>query len=363
MSLKVGPLVLVSVLLLAACLEPAEGEQDSQQQQQQQQTIAAAGPLEGLEFEDVAAPANLPQPPPQLAIEVALDRLGFSSGVIDGKASRFDTMALRGFQPANSLAQSGVLDKATKAKIARLNLEPVRSVRIPQGFAQGPFVPDLPRDTAKQAGYAHLGYRNLLEALAERFHTTPELLISLNSPQTRIGPGTVIRVPHVGDVDTSLPNASERDWRETLANLGVSARQPQATRIVVSKSAGTLRAYDDAGRLFAQFPVTTGSRHDPLPIGQWKVRGVGRNPTFHYNPDLFWDVSDSEPDRLLKPGPNGPVGVVWIDLSKDHYGIHGTGEPSAIGQGASHGCVRLTNWDAARLAQMVQPGVAVIFEK
>src|SRR5688500_1961098 len=119
MSLKVRQLVLVTVLLLAACLEPAEGEQDSQQQQ----TIAAAGPLEGLEFEDVAAPANLPELPPQLATEVALDRIGFSSGVIDGKASGFDTMALRGFQAANGLAQSGVLDEATKAKIARLNLE------------------------------------------------------------------------------------------------------------------------------------------------------------------------------------------------------------------------------------------------
>ncbi|MBN8831781.1 MAG: L,D-transpeptidase, partial [Sphingomonadales bacterium] len=106
-----------------------------------------------------------------------------------------------------------------------------------------------------------------------------------------------------------------------------------------------------------------GSEHDPLPIGAWKIQGISRNPDFHYNPALFWDVSDSEPEQLLKPGPNGPVGVVWLDLSKEHYGIHGTSEPASIGISQSHGCVRLTNWDAARLAQMVQPGLTATFQE
>jgi lipoprotein-anchoring transpeptidase ErfK/SrfK len=105
-----------------------------------------------------------------------------------------------------------------------------------------------------------------------------------------------------------------------------------------------------------------GSKHDPLPIGRWKIKGVSYNPVFHYNPELFWDVSDSKKAALLPPGPNGPVGIVWIDLSKPHYGIHGTPEPETIGRAESHGCIRLTNWDAARLAQMVQPDTPTLFQ-
>jgi lipoprotein-anchoring transpeptidase ErfK/SrfK len=110
------------------------------------------------------------------------------------------------------------------------------------------------------------------------------------------------------------------------------------------------------------FTATMGSRRDPLPLGKWKVVGVAHNPPFHYNPKLFWDVPDSHEKQLLPPGPNGPVGVAWIDLDKEHYGIHGTPAPETIGRAQSHGCVRLTNWDVARLAQMVAPGTLVLFE-
>jgi lipoprotein-anchoring transpeptidase ErfK/SrfK len=108
--------------------------------------------------------------------------------------------------------------------------------------------------------------------------------------------------------------------------------------------------------------VTSGSSHDPLPLGDWKVLGVSRNPPFHYNPDLFWDAEATDEKATLPPGPNGPVGVVWIDLTKAHYGIHGTAEPESIGRAQSHGCVRLTNWDAARLAQMVDTSTKVVFQ-
>jgi lipoprotein-anchoring transpeptidase ErfK/SrfK len=99
-----------------------------------------------------------------------------------------------------------------------------------------------------------------------------------------------------------------------------------------------------------------------LPLGNWKVTGIGHNPHFAYNPELFWDVPDTDDKQQLPPGPNGPVGVVWIDLDKEHYGIHGTNAPESIGRVESHGCVRLTNWDAARLAQMVRTGTKVVFE-
>eukprot|EP01034_Spumella_vulgaris_P002024 gene2025-2634_t len=129
-----------------------------------------------------------------------------------------------------------------------------------------------------------------------------------------------------------------RGWGATLQKLGVAATQPAADKLVVDKSEGVLKAYDADGKLIALFPATMGSHRDPLPIGTWKIQGVSRNPDFHYNPKLFWDVSDNKEAQLLQPGPNGPVGVVWLDLNKPHYGIHGTNEPHTIGRAESHGC-------------------------
>jgi lipoprotein-anchoring transpeptidase ErfK/SrfK len=133
--------------------------------------------------------------------------------------------------------------------------------------------------------------------------------------------------------------------------------------IRVSRSRGAVEAVAGNGVVLARYPATTGSAHDPLPLGNWKVNGVGWNPGYNYNPDLFWDAEASEKKVRLKPGPNNPVGVVWIDLSKPHYGIHGTPVPSAIGKTTSHGCIRLTNWDATELAQMVTPGMQAVLEK
>ena len=129
----------------------------------------------------------------------------------------------------------------------------------------------------------------------------------------------------------------------------------------VSKSASTLTVVDGTGAVIMHAPVTSGSEHDPLPIGTWTVTAVARNPHFNYNPDLFWDAEPAHTKARIAPGPNNPVGLVWIDLSKPHYGIHGTSEPSTIGQTESHGCVRLTNWDALRLAAMVGNGTTVEF--
>ena len=109
-------------------------------------------------------------------------------------------------------------------------------------------------------------------------------------------------------------------------------------------------------------PVTSGSSHDPLPLGNWKVRSVSWMPEFHYNPELFWDAKATDTKATIKPGPNNPVGVVWIDINVEHYGLHGTPEPSRIGYTQSHGCVRLTNWDAARVAAFVGANTPVIFK-
>jgi len=132
---------------------------------------------------------------------------------------------------------------------------------------------------------------------------------------------------------------------------------------VVTKSTSALTIEDAKGQVLFHAPVTSGSTHDPLPIGTWKVNGVQRNPKFHYNPQLFWDATPGDRKATLQAGPNNPVGVVWIDLSKPHYGIHGTPEPSKIGHVESHGCVRLTNWDAERVAAWVKPGTRVVFKE
>jgi lipoprotein-anchoring transpeptidase ErfK/SrfK len=133
--------------------------------------------------------------------------------------------------------------------------------------------------------------------------------------------------------------------------------------VYVTKSTSALTVEDATGKILMHAPVTSGSIHDPLPIGTWKVNGIQRNPKFHYNPELFWDATPGDRKVTLQPGPNNPVGIVWVDLSKEHYGIHGTPEPSKIGHVESHGCVRLTNWDADRLSQMVKPGIRVVFRE
>jgi lipoprotein-anchoring transpeptidase ErfK/SrfK len=207
-----------------------------------------------------------------------------------------------------------------------------------------------------------MGYANAMEALAERFHTTPATLVALNSATTPLTPGTKIKVPNVRPATTAYPESFKPEWRATLAQLSVSSDQPEAAKIVVDKSDGVLRVYDSADKLIAQFPATMGSKHDPLPIGTWKIQGTSFLPVYHYNPKLFWDAKAGETKQTLKPGPNSPVGVVWMDLNKEHYGIHGTPTPETIGRTESHGCIRLTNWDAARLSMMVKPGTPAIFQ-
>jgi len=336
------------------------------------------------------------QPRPVMQMQVVLDRLGFTPGVVDGRMGLSTRNAIKGFQEATGLNVTGEADETTSQALERYsNIPATRVVTIPADFAAGPFY-QIPKDAAEQAKLPSLTYASLDEKLAERFHTTIETLRELNpggmpsgtgaassdappepaSQNTGSAPasedaaarpvlfhaGQQIRVPNIGGDAIDPAAVSDSDWRQTLAMLGVGTGQPKAAKIVVSKSQGTLKAFDDGGKLIGMYTATMGSTHDPLPLGKWKILGVAHNPPFHYNPKLFWDVSDSKSKQTLPPGPNGPVGVVWIDLSKPHYGIHGTPEPQTIGRAQSHGCVRLTNWDAARLAQMVSSGTEVLFE-
>jgi lipoprotein-anchoring transpeptidase ErfK/SrfK len=309
-------------------------------------------------------PAGLAEDRPVMQLQVVLDRLGFSPGVIDGHQGASLDAALRGFQRANDLSGSGRLDKPTRAALARWDrIASTRTVTIDPAFAAGPFVGPIPHEPEDQARLPALDYADLIEKLAERFHTTPDTIKALNpAPGFAVRAGARVVVPNAGGGPVAADAQGDRQWLATLAALGVASDQPRAERIVVDKSDKVLMAFDGNGRLIASFPATMGSVHDPLPLGDWRIRGVDRNPPFHYNPALFWDATDSR--RLtLPPGPNSPVGVVWIDLSREHYGIHGTPEPRTIGRTESHGCIRLTNWDAARLAQMVRSGVVATFQQ
>ncbi len=274
-----------------------------------------------------------------LRAQILLGLRHFSAGEIDGVYGRNLRAAVIGFQRANSLPLTGNADQPTWMLLNQGAPEPLVQYAItPEDLAE-PFRP-IPQDMMEKSKLDALGYRSSLEMLAERFHSSPTLLRKLNPGKLFDVVGTMLIVPNV--------------FRSPL---------PQISRLEVSEAELTLTTYDQAGALVSQYPATVGSTHDPLPVGMWKVEGVHFNPVFFYNPKLFWDADLSHSKARIAPGPNNPVGTVWIDLSKPHYGIHGTPEPSGIGHTQSHGCIRLTNWDASELAGLVQPGMAVIFKK
>jgi len=301
--------------------------------------------------------------------QVLLDIAGFSPGTIDGRAGSSQTEAIRGFQEADGLKVTGKLDAPTRQALLRQNRPSTIDVQLTQDDVGGPFTYPMPKKPEDMAKLDFLGYRNMLEKVAERYHTTPETVVALNGPDKLIGVGKTLRLPNVVPASRDYSGANEKQ-EPLLAALNVQANQPQGDYVVVDKSEGTLKVYqgefpsgsDDVdGKLVAQFPVTTGSTHDPLPLGNWKVPTFSYLPPFHYQPDLFWDVSDEKEQQKLPPGPNGMVGVAWLDLTKEHYGIHGTPEPQVIGKTQSHGCLRMTNWDVMRLSRMMKPGFQAKF--
>ena len=292
--------------------------------------------------------------------QVLLDVAGFSPGTIDGRSGSSFTEAIRGFQEANGLQETGKLDAATRSALLRQNRPSTITVTLTADDVGGPFTFPLPKKPEQQAKLNFLGYRNMLEKVAERYHTTPATVIALNGPDRLIGVGQQLRLPNVVPASRDYAGANEKQ-APLLAMLNVAADQPQGDSIIVDKSEGQMRVLDKSGRLVAQFPVTTGSQRDPLPLGNWKVTTYAFLPPFHYQPDLFWDVSDAKDEQRLPPGPNGLVGVAWLDLTKEHYGIHGTPEPHTIGKTESHGCLRMTNWDVMRLSRMMKPGFTAKF--
>ncbi|MCA0011145.1 L,D-transpeptidase family protein [Mesorhizobium sp. B292B1B] len=272
------------------------------------------------------------------ALQVLLDRGGASPGVIDGRFGSNVDKALAAYNQITGSNLRSTDAVGIQAALAQSGGDALANYTITPEDAAGPYVASIPEDYSQKAQLDRMGYTSVAEALAERFHMDENYLKALNPEANFNRPGTIIKVANFGRlVSTSV------------------------ARIVADKGKKEVFAYDAAGKLVAAYPATIGSSDTPSPSGIHAVSRVALDPNYTYNPNINFKQGENNKILTIPPGPNGPVGSVWIALDKPTYGIHGTPDPSKIGKTESHGCVRLTNWDARELAKLVSPGVTVEF--
>lgn len=287
------------------------------------------------------APTSEDRTPAVLRAQVLLDRARFSPGVIDGRPGENLRQAIAAFEEARGLPVDGLLDQAVFVQLTQADAAPVlKTYEITEQDVAGPFT-DIPHgDLKQQAALPAMNYSSVREALAEKFHMSEALLAELNP-----------------DIDFSHAGS-------TLVVTAVNDGKLPATvaLVEVDKSDSAVKAYDAKGVLLAFYPATIGSEDRPAPTGVLKVANVSRHPTYVFDPArLTYKQPGATTRTTLQPGPNNPVGTVWIGLDQPTFGIHGSDEPDEIGKSFSHGCVRLSNWDAEALAGGVRKGVKVSF--
>ena len=264
-----------------------------------------------------------------------------SPGPIDGEMGKNTRIAIKEFQRMRGLDETGEVEEKTRTALqAESNKPTVIEYEITEDDVAGPFLDKIPEDMLEMAKLDRLSYNSPVELLAEKFHMDSDLLRKINEGKRFDTAGTVIRVANVADLKL----------------------EAKVNRVEVDKTAQIVRAYDEADQLVAAYPATIGSEDTPSPEGQHKVVAIAKNPTYTYDPKkLNFEGVGAAEKFTIQPGPNNPVGAVWIDLNAPSYGIHGSPNPSKIRRQNSHGCVRLTNWDALQLADAVDKGVTVDF--
>jgi lipoprotein-anchoring transpeptidase ErfK/SrfK len=323
--------VIASIPTLASSARPAN-----------RLAAAATRTLTASEIEDstkTGAVAPGAVGPRVVRAQILLDRARFSPGEIDGVYGDDFAIAVKGYQENHGLKPTGTIDEQMWRLLDTDAGPLLLTYTITKVDEKGSFQP-IPDDTLEKAKMKWLGFETPEEGLGEKFHSSPKLLAELNPGLKMDAVGLRITVPNVRHIARGL-----------------------AIRVVASKSKRMVIAYGAGGNVMAQYPATMGDTHDPLPIGHWTITSVVHYPWFNYDPELFWNADPKKAAAILPPGPRNPVGTVWIGLSKEHYGIHGTPDPGHVRHGESAGCIRLTNWDVDQLSHMVRPGTPVVLEE
>ena len=278
--------------------------------------------------------------PALIKMQVLLDRAHFSPGEIDGKSGENSNKAVQSFARSQGGGQTQTMTAELWQKLTDTFKDPVIvEHRLSEAEVKGPFLEKLPSKMEDMKDLPALAYTSAKEKLAEQFHMSPDLLLALNPGQ-------------------HFDQAGDTIW---VANITSDGLPEKVQRIQVDKTTQVMTVFGTSDAVLAVYPVTAGSTEKPAPTGILKVTSVAKNPTYRYNPDYQFKGVKSQKPFTIKPGPNNPVGLVWIGLNKEGYGIHGTPEPSKVSKAESHGCIRMTNWDALQLASAVRKGIAVEF--
>jgi lipoprotein-anchoring transpeptidase ErfK/SrfK len=330
--------IALAAFVCAASAVPAAARRHQHQQQQQQQQQLSAETVNAAAY---SGPVAGRRPSPVvLKAQVLLDRFSFSPGAIDAKPDANFAKALAAFQQSRGLAPTGRLDRETwKRLVGNGDVPALVDYEVRDEDVNRRFMPRIPKRLEEMSGLDRLDYTSPVQLLAEKFHIAQGLLRELNPGRALDRAGSVIVVP----------------------NVRAARSEDAVARVEVDKARKAVRAFNADGALVAVYPASIGSKEKPAPNGTFRIRKVVENPTYRYDPKFHFKGVRAKHTFTIRPGPNNPVGLVWIDLSKPSYGIHGTPDPTKIGKAESHGCIRLTNWDALDLARRVRKGVEVAF--